>query len=120
MNSKFNYMNISKSGLMILVLIISFLSVGCENNSVDSVKDNGSIKRYVYDFSTDEPLANCTITLFPTIGSTRSTDDGLFYFPSLAHGSYEILFEKEGYKPYNGDVWVLIDKNTELNIVLKK
>lgn len=75
-------MNISKSGLMILVLIISFLSVGCENNWVDSVKDNGSIKRYVYDFSTDEPLANCTITLFPTIGSTRSTDDGLFYFPS--------------------------------------
>ena len=92
----------------------------CEDNTVDQVDDYGNIYGFIYDYSTDEPLDNCTITLFPTIGSKRSNYDGSFYFPRVYADKYSIRVEKDGYGAYEGYVIVNTNLRTDLNIVLKQ
>jgi len=113
-----NYFTSKYTKYVLLVLLLLLFS--CRESSVDPSEFYGNIYGIVYDFSTDEPLDNCTITLSPTVGSQRSRSNGVFYFSKVYADKYEIRIEKDGYRDYNGSVVVIRNERTYLNIVLKK
>jgi len=110
-------MNLIKYVIMSLILFL----LGCEENRVSYIDRQGDIIGVVYAFENDDtPLANCTVTLFPTVGSERSGPSGSFRFHSISVGEYSIKVEKDGFRAYEGKVIVIDDDITYLNIALKK
>ena len=102
---------------LLLLLLLSLVLISCEEKVIDPDDYKGNLLGYVYDFSTDEPLVNCNVTLKPTVGSQRTLSSGQFYFLNILEGSYNVTVEKIGYKTYEGNVIITREERTTVSIV---
>ncbi|UCE81289.1 MAG: carboxypeptidase regulatory-like domain-containing protein [Methanobacteriota archaeon] len=78
----------------------------------------GSIKGYVYDLETDDPISDATVTI--GVGKEFfSTETGYFEFLNLDSGTYNVTASKSGYDSNTTNATVVAGETTDIVIYLE-
>ena len=95
-------------------LLLAVLFAACEKKP----EAKGSVRGSVV--ASGEPINAATILLTPGGGVKITGSDGLYEFPDLQPGRYDLKVFKEGYVSTNRSIDIVSGKNEELVITLSK
>jgi len=93
-----------------LIVIMSF-----SNNYSQT---NGSLRGFVTDSTTGEPLPYCNIVLQEINSGTATDQRGYFFFPSLKTGRYTLIVSYVGYSSVVYDIKILSNAMAYVNVKL--
>lgn len=103
--------------VIFLACILSF--AGCKPQ--EEVMQYGSLYGIITDKTSGDPIRSAGVELMPIGLKTITGDDGLFEFPDVNIGTYNLFVTKSGYKDYkSNDIIVDGAKDKPVNIQIEK
>ena len=102
-----------KSKLTFALIILFVFTI--KNNFAQS---SGSIRGYIYEKETGEPLTGANVLLANTSLGAASDLDGRFIIRSAPAGSYKLLVSYIGYNSVSLDITIQVNKTVEQDVYL--
>jgi len=96
------------SAIFLLVSVSMFAQKG----------DKGSVKGFVYDKANGEGVPYATVKVEGTEFGAATDDQGFFFIPNLASGSYKLSINYIGYQPQAVDVEIKKGQTVNLKLFL--
>jgi len=88
--------------------------------SLSAVAQNATIRGFVYNEETGEPLISCSVYLDGTTYGAATDVDGYFSISRVKPGTYKLMVTSVGYLPFNKDVTLKADDIITERLYLKE
>lgn len=104
---------------LLLPLLVALAATGCDEETVGP-ETRGTIDGRVQDASTNEPIADASITTSPPTQSVLSGSDGTFALNNVPTGNYTVEVTKTNYQTRNVTVNVEENQTSTATVLLER
>ena len=97
-----------------LPLVLLFIAFGAFAQN-QKASEKGSVKGFVYDKANGEGVPFATVKVEGTEFGAATDDQGFFFIPNLAVGSYKLNINYVGYEQQNVDIEIKKNQTNNLS-----
>ncbi len=106
-------------GPVLVCLLVVLATTGCDEETVGP-ETRGSIEGLVQEASTNEAIANASVTTSPPTQSVLTDKSGAFSLTDIETGNYTVEVSKSGYDTRNVTVNVQENRTASATILLER
>lgn len=106
-------------GPVLVCLLVVLATTGCDEETVGP-ETRGSIEGLVQEASTNEAIANASVTTSPPTQSVLTDNSGAFSLTDIETGNYTVEVSKSGYDTRNVTVNVQENQTASATVLLER